>query len=266
MGLLDLATPPRERVGLGISMGLRKSVSGTSLATDYTSSSIPPTPDLAADFYDAATQSSGPSTPPSLSPPSKRRRAKAEKDAVISHHTGEPERATPTKTKSRATTPTAKACTLLPHDISIPDPLPADSRCARCSQPLFSKKDGGKFVTVPEQPSSSGLPPKTYHTSCFRCTVCDWLFEDKDGGRAVFVRGPSGAYHVEVSDFESLVHGRISMYSCSAVCAAGTDDSAFVSHSDPAFHGCLPVTVAATTVVLHTEDSDSDIPRELAPL
>ncbi len=30
----DLASPPRERVGLGISMGLRKSVSGTSLATD----------------------------------------------------------------------------------------------------------------------------------------------------------------------------------------------------------------------------------------
>ena len=201
----DLATPPRERIGLGINMGLRKSVSGTSLATDYTSSSIPPTPDLAADFSDAATQSSGPSTPPSLSPPSKRGHAKAGKDTVVSHHTGERERATPTKAKSEATTPTAKARALLPHDISIPDPLPADSRCARCSQPLFSNKDGGKFVTVPEQPSSSGLPPKTYHTSCFRCTVCDRLFEDKDGGRAVFVRGPSGACHVEVSDLESCV-------------------------------------------------------------
>lgn len=60
-------------------------------------------------------------------------------------------------------------------------------------------------MTVPEQPSSSGLPPKTYHTSCFRCTVCDRLFEDKDGGPAVFVRDPSGACHVEVSDRESCV-------------------------------------------------------------
>ena len=60
-------------------------------------------------------------------------------------------------------------------------------------------------MTVPEQPSSSGLPPKTYHTSCFRCTVCDRLFEDKDGGPAVFVRDPSGACHVEVSDLELCV-------------------------------------------------------------
>ena len=51
-------------------------------------------------------------------------------------------------------------------------------------------------MTVPEQPSSSGLPP---------CTVCDRLFEDKDGGPAVFVRDPSGACHVEVSDLELCV-------------------------------------------------------------
>ena len=185
----DLVSPEDGRIGLGIS--LRKSMSGTSLATDY-SSSIPPTPDLAADFSDTTTQSSAPSTPPSLSPPSRRGRAEAEK-AVTSQHTG----GGISPAKSAATTPTPKSRTLL-HDISIPAPLPPDSRCARCYLPLFSRKDGGKFVTVPELPSSSGVPPKTYHTSCFRCTVCDRLFEDKDGGRAVFVRGPTGACHVEV--------------------------------------------------------------------
>ncbi|TBU64934.1 hypothetical protein BD310DRAFT_866409 [Dichomitus squalens] len=195
----DLASPPRERVGLGISMGLRKSISGTSLATDYTSSSMPLTPDLASDVSDTMTQSSGPSTPPSLSPPYKRAHAKG---GVTSHHPGERD----TPTMSEATTPTPKSRTLLPHDISIPAPLPPDARCARCSQPLFSRKDGGKFVTVPEQPSSSGVPPKTYHTSCFRCTVCDGLFEEKDhGGRAIFVRGPKGACHVECAPPERTI-------------------------------------------------------------
>ncbi|RPD63078.1 hypothetical protein L227DRAFT_543842 [Lentinus tigrinus ALCF2SS1-6] len=192
----DLVSPEDGRVGLGIS--LRKSMSGTSLATDY-SSSIPPTPDLALDFSDTTTQSSAPSTPPSLSPPSRRERAEAEK-AVAFQHTG----SGISPAKSAATTPTPKSRTL-PHDISIPAPLPPDSRCARCQLPLFSRKDGGKFVTVPELPSSSGVPPKTYHTSCFRCTVCDRLFEDKDGGRAVFVRGPTGACHVECAPPEKTV-------------------------------------------------------------
>ena len=178
-----LASPELGRIGLGISMGLRKSISGTSLATDF--SSIPSTPDLAADLSDAATQSSAPSTPPSLSPPSRRTRAEIDKQ------TGSP-------AKSEATTPTPKSRTLLPHDITIPSPLPPDSRCSKCNLPLFSRKDGGKFVTVPELPSSSGAAPKTYHTSCFRCTVCHGLFEDNDGGRTVFVRGPTGVCHVEV--------------------------------------------------------------------
>ncbi|KAI0670031.1 hypothetical protein C8Q78DRAFT_1079936 [Trametes maxima] len=192
-----LASPDSGRIGLGISVGLRKSISGTSLATDYTSS-IPPTPDLAGDFSDAATQSSGPSTPPSLSPPSRRGRAEAEK-SIAAQHTG----GTGTG-KGDATTPTPKS-RVLPHDISIPTPLPADARCARCNLPLFSRRDGGKFVTVPEQPSSSGVPPKTYHTSCFRCTVCDGLFKDAESGRAVFVRSPKGACHVNCAPPERTI-------------------------------------------------------------
>ncbi|KAJ3018980.1 hypothetical protein NUW54_g206 [Trametes sanguinea] len=102
------------------------------------------------------------------------------------------------------TTPTPKSRTL-PHDISIPTPLSPDARCARCNLPLFSRKDGGKFVTVPEQPSSTGVPPKTYHASCFRCTVCDKLFQDSEGGRAVFVRSPKGACHVQCAPPEKII-------------------------------------------------------------
>ncbi|KAH9898528.1 hypothetical protein C8Q73DRAFT_639960 [Cubamyces lactineus] len=211
-------SPESGRIGLGLSMGLRKSISGTSLATDY-SSSVPPTPDLAGDFSDAATQSSGPSTPPSLSPPSRRGRAEAEK-AIVSQHTGD--HGSPA-VKGDATTPTPKSRTLL-HDISIPTPLPADARCARCTLPLFSRKDGGKFVTVPEQPSSSGMPPKTYHASCFRCTVCDQLFQDSEGGRAVFVRSPKGACHVQCAPPERTV---IRTYT------ATMPKSAPVTHSPP---------------------------------
>ncbi|EIW64809.1 uncharacterized protein TRAVEDRAFT_62249 [Trametes versicolor FP-101664 SS1] len=190
-----LTSPQSERIGLGLGLGLRTSASRTSLGTDY-SSSVPPTPDLAGDFSDAATQSSGPSTPPSISPPSRRGRAEAEKGIAVQH--------TGSNGKADAVTPTPKSRTL-PHDITIPTPLSADARCARCNLPLFSRKDGGKFVTVPEQPSSSGAPPKTYHASCFRCTVCDKLFQDSEGGRAVFVRSPKGACHVQCAPPERTI-------------------------------------------------------------
>ncbi|KAI0757132.1 hypothetical protein C8Q80DRAFT_79698 [Daedaleopsis nitida] len=242
----DLASLDGGRVGLGISMGLRKSISGTSLSTDYmTAPSIPPTPDLAADFSDATTQSSGPSTPPSLSPPSRRGRAEAEK-AVASQHTGNGI----SPSKSNNTTPTPKSRTLLPHDISIPAPLPPDSRCAKCNLPLFSKKDGGKFVTVPEQPSSSGVPPKTYHTSCFCCTVCDGRFDDKDGGRAVFVRSRTGVCHVECAPPEKTV---VRSYPVQIPRSAPASQA--LAHSPPK-------TMIAT---YHTSSSRYEAPPKTAP-
>ncbi|RDX56003.1 hypothetical protein OH76DRAFT_1396348 [Lentinus brumalis] len=237
----DLVSSEDGRVGLGLS--LRKSMSGTSLATDY-NSSVPPTPDLAADFSDAATQSSGPSTPPSLSPPSRRGRAEAEK-MVTSQHTG----SGISTAKLTATTPTPKSRTL-PHDISIPAPLPSDSRCTRCKLPLFSRKDGGKFVTVPELPSSSGVPPKTYHTSCFRCTVCDGLFEDTDGGRAVFVRGPTGACHVECAPPEKTV---VRTYPVQ------------IPRSAPASQAQAHPTSKTATATYHTSSSRYDPPPKTAP-
>lgn len=140
--------------------------------------SIPSTPDLANDTSDTiSTQSSGPSTPPSLSPPARKSRDSFSKDIKM----------TPTKPKKVGV------------DITIPQQLPSDARCANCALPLFSTRHGGKFVTVPEAPTSSGVPPKTYHTACFKCNVCHEVFEERERGHAVFVRGEEGACHVRVS-------------------------------------------------------------------
>lgn len=64
--------------------------------------------------------------------------------------------------------------------------------------PLFSTQFGGKFVTVPEEPTSTGALPKRYHTVCFKCKICGEVFEEKEGGHAVFVRVKEGSCHVRV--------------------------------------------------------------------
>lgn len=169
---------PIRRTDLSSIAGLRTSTSSTSLCRQSYEPSVPPTPDL-SDFSDTmSTQSSGPSTPPSVSPPSRKSRSSLTKNSLD-------------------TTPTAKSKKSI-GGITIPDPLPADTRCAKCRLPLFNTKHGGKFVTVPVEPTSTGLPPKTYHTACFTCNVCGDIFEEKEGGHAVFVRGEEGACHVRV--------------------------------------------------------------------
>ena len=187
VNLIDVSIPSSESSGSmsRIPVPVRRSdLSGiASLRTSSSTSSLrrsyePATPDL-SDFSDTMSiQSSGPSTPPSVSPPSKKSRSSLTKTSDI--------------------TPTSKSKRSI-GGISIPDPLPANTRCAKCKGPLFNTKHGGKFVTVPVEPTSTGLPPKTYHTACFTCNVCGEVFEEKEGGHAVFVRGEEGACHVRVS-------------------------------------------------------------------
>ncbi|OBZ79411.1 hypothetical protein A0H81_00650 [Grifola frondosa] len=188
-------SPGSGRIGLGFRL--------RTLSSPHYEQSVPPTPDLAGDLSDAAstTHSSGPSTPPSVSPPSRRVKEDG-KRAIIRHDTETNEKRRQSLTPSDST-PTPKSKTLS-NGITIPAQLPPDARCAKCNLPLFSTKHGGKFVTVPEQPSSTGVPPKTYHTSCFRCTVCNGPFEEHDGGRAVFVRSEEGACHVECAPTEKI--------------------------------------------------------------
>ncbi|KAH8100617.1 hypothetical protein BXZ70DRAFT_938061 [Cristinia sonorae] len=153
--------------------------------------SMPSTPDLALDMSDTmSTRSSGPSTPPSVSPPLRKSRDSLTKDLKDS-------------------TPTQALKKVAGIDLTIPRQLPSNSRCAKCALPLFNTKFGGKFVTVPEAPTSMGVPPKTYHTACFKCNVCGEVFEEKEGGHAVFVRGEEGACHVRCAPPEKITLRRI---------------------------------------------------------
>lgn len=143
---------------------------------------LPMTPDLLSDFSDSRTMSSAPSTPSSSSPP------------VVSAMQFYPK--TPTKTPNKTPTKTSELV-----GKSASRPLVVDSPntpCAGCSKPLYRQKNGGKFVTVPEQ-SSKCVPPKSYHVDCFRCAACNKAFEEAKGGKTVFVRSSSGYCHVEVS-------------------------------------------------------------------
>jgi hypothetical protein len=179
---------------------LRHKDSTSSIQTDRDSmlslSSAASVPSLTSDHSDTATISSGPSSPPpslsgeqedlvglsslSLSSSLSERSIKA-----LSSNTRSPD-------LSRGTRPS---------NIYAHTPLP-DAKCAKCSLPLFDVKHGGRYVSVPE-PSSTGSSPRMYHADCFRCRICNGLFEGKEAGRAVFVRGVRGACHLSVGVFIS---------------------------------------------------------------
>ncbi|KIP12578.1 hypothetical protein PHLGIDRAFT_98007, partial [Phlebiopsis gigantea 11061_1 CR5-6] len=166
------------------------SFSTSSAASSGYESSVSSTPDLASDYSDAtSSRSSLPATPPPSSPP-------------LQHHNR-----LPLNSKARDITPTrSKRAQTFSHllGLSIPEEIPPDTRCEKCRQPLFNSKSGGKFVTVPEEPSSTGALPKRYHTACFKCKVCGEAFEEKEGGHAVFVRVPEGACHVRCAPPERI--------------------------------------------------------------
>jgi hypothetical protein len=82
---------------------------------------------------------------------------------------------------------------------------------------LFGMTHGGRYVSVPE-PSSTGSLPRTYHADCFRCRICNGLFEEKEAGRAVFVRGVRGACHLNVGFH---FYTRRAMLSHIVVCSYG---------------------------------------------
>lgn len=166
------------------------SFSASSVTSSGYESSVSSIPDLASEYSDAtSSRSSLPATPPPSSPP-------------LHHHSK-----IPRNFEARNITPTrSKRAQTFSHllGLSIPEEIPPDTRCEKCRQPLFNSQFGGKFVTVPEEPSSTGALPKRYHTACFKCKVCGEAFEEKEGGHAVFVRVPEGACHVRVSGIRQL--------------------------------------------------------------
>lgn len=200
---------------------LRNRLSSSSLRRDIEVKSsralpiIPSPPDLISDLSDTTTQSSEPSSPHSYSPSSRldddvfsasNRLSTASNISdmkISSHVTGETIRSTYSMSVAPSSTRHAKKTESTPtqsqsHSNSSSSGPSPDAKCAKCSLPLFTVKSGGRYVTVPE-PSAVGAPPKVYHSACFRCRICDRVFEEKEGGQAVFVRGIKGACHLDVS-------------------------------------------------------------------
>jgi LIM domain len=87
-----------------------------------------------------------------------------------------------------------------PDELIIPPSnsteLTASARCAECGGNLFSVREGGRFVTVPNDDSNTQA--LTYHTDCFRCVECHGIFKQANMGQAVFVKSKNGPCHVEV--------------------------------------------------------------------
>ncbi|KAA1468175.1 hypothetical protein DENSPDRAFT_833390 [Dentipellis sp. KUC8613] len=177
--------------------------------------SVPSTPDLMSDTSDVTTQSSGSSPPPSFSPPQhddvffSSARSSASTDfsdgfRVSTNITGETLVSNDSFSSTPSSTTAVSRTVELHHPGSHPDP---NAKCAKCLLPLFSTKFGGRYVTVPE-PSSSRTPPKTYHTQCFRCRICKGVFEEKERGQAVFVRGVRGACHLDCAPPEKATTTR----------------------------------------------------------
>jgi LIM domain len=77
--------------------------------------------------------------------------------------------------------------------------LTSSTRCAGCGRHLFSVKEGGRFVTVPNDVGNSQT--LTYHTDCFRCVECDGVFKQTNSSQAVFLKLQNGPCHVEVRLF-----------------------------------------------------------------
>lgn len=180
--------------------------STSSIRTDRDSmlslSSAASTPSLASDHSDTATISSEPSSPPPSS--------SGEQEDLIGLLSSSP--SSPSRQSIEPVSSNTRS-----HDLSgetfhvstRPGPSniyantpPPDARCAKCTLPLFDVTHGGRYVAVPE-PSSTGSSHRMYHADCFRCRICNGLFEEKEAGRAVFVRGVRGACHLSVS-FHSI--------------------------------------------------------------
>ena len=199
-----LRTPTKSPMRYSDFRLLRHKESTSSIRTDRDSmlslSSAASIPSLTSDHSDAATSSSGLSSPP----PS----VTGEYEDVFSIQSSSPPsslsggsmESASSYTRSRdMNSETFRVSTKLPSSKSAHGHSPSpNAMCAKCTLPLFDMAHGGRYVSVPE-PSSTGSLPRTYHADCFRCRICDGLFEEKEAGRAVFVRGVRGACHLSVS-------------------------------------------------------------------
>ena len=155
-------------------------------------SSVPSTPELTSDFSDNITNSSAPSSPPPCADDAfnSNQRPFVPLDSTDDdeHEDSFNSRTTVTpKSKSRSLSPVSST--------SFPS---SGTLCTKCGGALFTKRDEGKFVTVPEDTDTGHSAPKAYHRECFKCNVCREGFRETGTGQVVFVRRAKGACHPEV--------------------------------------------------------------------
>jgi hypothetical protein len=203
-GDTTLETPTKSLMRYSNIRPLRHKDSTSSIRTDRDSmlslSSAASIPSLVSDHSDTATISSGPSSPPSSLSGEQEDSVGLLSSSPPSSHSGRSIKPMSSNIRSPdLSSKTLHVSTRPPHPSNIyaHTPLP-DARCAKCTLPLFDVTHGGRYVSVPE-PSSTGSSHRMYHADCFRCRICNGLFEEKEAGRAVFVRGVRGACHLNVS-------------------------------------------------------------------
>ncbi|KAG5221441.1 lim-type zinc finger-containing protein [Salix suchowensis] len=75
--------------------------------------------------------------------------------------------------------------------------------CSMRSEPFLSAS-WWTYVTVPDDPGVLGSETKAYHTDCFRCYVCNEVFQESGKGQATFVRGERGPCHIPCAPPEKI--------------------------------------------------------------
>ncbi|KDQ30661.1 hypothetical protein PLEOSDRAFT_1111438 [Pleurotus ostreatus PC15] len=202
--------------------------------------SVPPTPELGSEFSDTTTQSSGLDSPPQaqanirddvfnskpvsyndpttysrgdfLDEDEQRGRTRRSIGQIQEDDEGTPSH-TPIKRlvyDPASTQPLRKSVSSTVNSKSPPPKVtPVSSmsetqQCARCNQALFSVRAGGRYVTVPDDPGVLGSETKAYHTDCFRCYVCNEVFQESGKGQATFVKGERGPCHIQCAPPEKV--------------------------------------------------------------
>lgn len=79
----------------------------------------------------------------------------------------------------------------------------ASSLCNRCGKAILNAREGGHFVTIPGV--DENVVPQTFHSECFKCTVCDKVFNDSRKGSAPFIITHRGPCHIQVQSLAAIL-------------------------------------------------------------